>query len=119
MARRMRPETAVAVHGIRGLQAACFRARLDRLIGADSVVYDFSAERDQLARRIAALEVGEAVSLQAWELAGELVAVAGLKSRFDQSGPKCFRIEGDALMPEHYERIVPNGATETAELGGL
>ena len=46
-----------------------------------------------------------AAHLQAWELADELVAVAGLRSRFDQSGPKCFRIDGDELVPEDYERL--------------
>ena len=103
MARRMRAETAVAVVGIRALQLAAFQRRLDGL-PESSEVYNFGAERDQLEQRIAQLEAGEAVHLQAWELASELVVVAGLKSRFDQSAPKCWRIAGDELIPEDYER---------------
>ena len=43
--------------------------------------------------------------LQAWELARELLPAVGLKSGFDRSGPKCFRIVGDELMPEDYEKV--------------
>ena len=116
MARRMRPETAVAVKGARALQAAAFRARLERLpVSTD--VYDFSHERDDLEHRIAQLDAGRAVYIQAWELAAELVASAGLRSRWDRSGPRCFRIEGDELIPEDYERVssVPDDTIEPTE----
>lgn len=104
MARRMKPETAVAVVGIRGLQIAKFRSRLDRLpVSTD--VYDFSREREQLRERIAQLEAGEDVHLQASELARELLPAVGLKSEFDRSGPRRFCIVGNELVPEDYERV--------------
>ncbi|MCQ4364555.1 hypothetical protein KQR54_26100 [Mycobacterium gordonae] len=103
MARRVRPAAAAAVEGLRALQVAKFRARLDRLPRVCDV-YDFDAERGQLQQRIAALEVGEVVHVQAWELAPELVATAGLRSGFDRSGPSCFRIEDDELVPD---RVLP------------
>ena len=103
MARLMRAAAAVAVVGVRGLQIAKFRSRLDRLPLATDV-YDFSAERDRLRSRIAQLEAGEDVLLQAWELARELLPAVGLKSGSDRSGPKCFRIVGDELMPEDTRR---------------
>ena len=104
MARRMKPETAVAVVGVRGLQIAKFRSRLDRL-PTSSGVYDFSRERDQIEQRIVELEAGEDVHVQAWELALELLRAVGLKSGFDRSGPRCFCIVGDELVPEDYERV--------------
>jgi hypothetical protein len=70
-----------------------------------SGIYDYSGHRSFLRQQIARLEAGEDVYVQAWELADELAAVAGLKSRRDQAGPKCFRITGDRLVPEEYERI--------------
>lgn len=105
MARRIKPETALAIAGVRGLQVAQFRRRLDKLPAEPNDVYDFSRERDNLDRRIAGLEAGEDVSVAAWELAAELLPTAGLTSRRDRSGPKCFRFVGDALMPEEYERV--------------
>jgi hypothetical protein len=106
--RKQRPPT-VAVEGIRGLQVAKFRSRLARLPESFDGVYDHGPERRRVLARIAELEADDVVHLQAWELADELVPLAGLRSRFDQSGPKCFRIEGDDLIPEDYERL-PNGA---------
>jgi hypothetical protein len=105
VAGRMRPETAVAVRGIRGLQIAKFRSRLERLpeAGFDGV-YDHSPERRRVVDRIAGLESGDDVYLQAWELADELLPVAGLKSRWDPSGPKCFRMSGDRLVPEEHQK---------------
>ena len=104
MARRMKPETAVALVGVRALQAAKFRSRLDKL-PVETDVYDFRVERDHLLERIGQLEAGADVHVQAWELAAELLPVVGLKSRFESSGPKCFRITGDQIVPEDYERI--------------
>jgi hypothetical protein len=108
VARRKQRPPAVAVEGIRGLQVAKFRSQLDRLpetFDAADDVYDHRPERRRVLARIAELEAGEVVHLQAWELAQELVPVAGLRSRWDRSGPKCFRIEGDQLIPEDYERL--------------
>jgi hypothetical protein len=105
VARRKQRPPAVAVEGIRGLQIAKFRSRLERLPESFDGVYDHGSERRRVLDRIAGLEAGEVVHLQAWELAEELVPLAGLKSRFDNSGSKCFRIEGDQLIAEDYERI--------------
>ena len=104
MARKMRAETAVQVIGVRALQSAAFQLRLDRL-PASSDIYDFTGERDHLRQRIAALDAGEDVQLQAWELADEILPVVGLRSRFSHSGPKCFRIIGDQLVPEDYRNV--------------
>src|SRR5258705_3953573 len=41
----------------------------------------------------------------------ELVPVAGVRSRWGQSGPKGFPIEGDATITADYERL-PNGYAE-------
>ena len=106
MARKLKPATAVAVVGVRALQAAKFRRQLDKL-PVSSEIYDFSRERDQLWERIAQLEAGEDVHVQASELARELLPAVGLKSGFDRSGPRCFRIVGDGLVPEDYERATP------------
>jgi hypothetical protein len=108
VARRKQRPPAVAVEGIRGLQVAKFRARLDGLpetFDSANDVYDHRPERRQILARIEMLEAGEVVHVQAWELADELGAVAGLRSRWDRSGPKCFRIECDELVPEDYERL--------------
>ena len=94
----------MAVVGVRALQSAKFEARLDRLPTA-SDIYDFSRERDDLSWRIAQLQAGEDVHVQAWELARELLPAVGLKSGFDRSGPQCFRIVGDKLVPEDYEKV--------------
>lgn len=104
MARRIRPETAVQVVGVRGVQAAKFRADLEKLPTVTDI-YDFGPQRALLEKRIAVLVAGEDVDVQAGELADELVAVVGLKSRFDMSGPRCFRTTGDSLEPVDYERI--------------
>jgi len=93
----------VAITGVRGLQIAAFRARLDRLPVATDV-YDFSRERDDLQHRIAQLEAGRAVHVQAWELAHELLPQVGLKSGFDRSGPRCFCIEGEDLIRQREAR---------------
>ena len=102
--RNQRPP-AVAVEGLRALQITKFRSRLERLpesSGGDW--YDHGPERRRVLARIAELEAGEVVHLQNWELADELVVVAGLRSRWDRSGARCFRIEGDELIPEDYEK---------------
>ena len=99
MARRMKPETAVSILGVRGLQIAKFQARLNRL-PTSTEVYDFSRERDQLLHRIAQLEAGDDVYLQAWELADELLPAVGMKSRWSRGGPRSFRVVGDELLPE-------------------
>jgi hypothetical protein len=111
MARKLRAETAVQMIGVRALQVARFRSRLDRL-PTSSDVYDFSAERDQLRQRIAALEAGEDVQLQTWELADELLPMVGLRSRFDRSAPRVFRIAGDSVVPDQYERVGAHGSDE-------
>jgi len=98
MARRLRPETAVAVAGIRALQVAHMREQLGKL-PPSSDLYDHSGQRAYLEARVAELQAGEPVHLQRWELAGELVAVAGLRSRWDRSGPGYFLIDGDQLAP--------------------
>jgi hypothetical protein len=110
VARRKQRPLAVAVAGIRGLQIVKFRSRLERLPESFDGVYDHGPERRRILDRIGELEGGEVVHLQAWELADELVAVAGLRSRWDQSGPKCFRIAGDELIPEEYERLSDGAA---------
>ena len=89
---------------MRALQSARFQDRLERL-PRSSDVWSFDGERTRLVERIAALEIGDDICLQAWELADELVAVVGLKPRFDQCGPRCFRITGDELVPEEYEKV--------------
>ena len=43
--------------------------------------------------------------VEARQTRAALVSVAALRSRWDQSGPKCFRIERDDLIPEDYERL--------------
>lgn len=98
-------DAAVSVSGMRGFQAAKFRAQLEKLPAAATDVYDFHGHRMMLERRLADLEAGRVVHLQRHELADELLAVAGLRSRWDQSGSKCWRIEGDQLVPEDYERV--------------
>jgi hypothetical protein len=105
VARQKRGAT-VAVDDIRALQVAKFQARLARLPGSTDV-YDFdrSGERALLQRRIAQLEVGEVVHLQTWELADELKAVVWARWRRTLGTPKCFRIEGNELIPEDYERV--------------
>lgn len=101
MARRIRPETAIQVVGVRGVQAAKFRADLEKLPTVTDI-YDFGPQRALLEKRIAALVAGEDVELQASELADELLSVAGLRSRFDRgSGVRIFRIEDDRLVPVH------------------
>lgn len=100
MAKRIRPETAIRVAGVRGVQAAKFRADLEKL-PTHTDVYDFGLQRAVLEEKIAALQAGAVVHLQGYELAGELLSVSGLRSRFDLSGPRCFRIVNDELMPEH------------------
>jgi hypothetical protein len=54
-------------------------------------------------------EAGEDVHVQASELARELLPAVGLKSGFDRSGPRCFRIVGEGLVPEDYERVSSDG----------
>lgn len=98
MARRIRAETAVAIAGVRGVQAAKLRADLLKLQGSDTDVYDFSAERGRVKSLLAAVEAGEAVYLRSTELASELLAVAGLRSRFDRSC-RCFQLVGEQLIP--------------------
>jgi hypothetical protein len=119
VARRIKPETAVAIAGVRGLQVAEFRRRLDKLPAEPTDVYDFSRERDNLSERITGLEAGADVHVGAWELAAELLPTVGLKSKWERSGPKCFRIVGDEVMPEDYERlssfrVSPNDTIEAA-----
>ncbi len=104
MARKLKPETAVAVVGVRALQAAKFRSQLEKL-PVSSEVYDFSRERNLLLERIAQLEAGGDVYVRASELAPELLPAVGLRSGFDRSGPRCFRIVGDKLVPEDYEKV--------------
>jgi hypothetical protein len=104
MARRMRAETAIAVRGVRALQVAALQSRLARLPESVPGVYDFRGERDQLRERIAALEASEDVQVQTWELAPELLPVVGVRSRFDQSGPRVFRISGDEVVPDEYRK---------------
>lgn len=104
MARFVNHAAGSVFGGIRKLQAAQFRAQLERLPVSTTGVYDFRGHRTLLLQRISELEAGEAVHLQRHELADELVQIAGLRSRWDSSGPKCFRIEGDGLFPEDYER---------------
>jgi hypothetical protein len=102
----MRTETAVVVGGIWGLQIAKFLSRLERQPESSfDGSYGYGPERRRIMARIAELEAGEDVHVQAWELADELVAVVGLRSRWDQSGPKCLRISGDELIPEDYEKV--------------
>ena len=103
MARKLKPETAVV--GVRALQAAKFRSQLDKL-PVSSEIYDFSRERSGLLERIAQLEAGEDVHVQASELATELLPTPGLKSGFDRFGSKCFRIVGDELRPVDYEKVI-------------
>jgi hypothetical protein len=100
MARRIKPETAIAITGVRGLQIAEFYRRLDKLPAEPTDVYDFSRERDQVLARIGELEAGDDVHVGAWELAAELRPMVGLKSRFERSGPKSFRIVGNELVGE-------------------
>jgi hypothetical protein len=68
--RKPRPASAV-VEGIRASQVERFRARLERLPESSSFngVYDHGPERRRILDRIAELEAGEVVHLQAWELA--------------------------------------------------
>jgi len=75
------------------LLAAKFRVDLDKLPAATEV-YDFSRQRAMLTEQIERLEAGADVSVPAWELADELLRVAGIKGRFDSSGPRCWRISG-------------------------
>ena len=69
MARRKQRPPAVVVEGIRPLQIAKFRTRLKRLPESFNGVWDHGPERRQILDRIAELETGEVVHLQAWELA--------------------------------------------------
>lgn len=44
------------------------------------------------------------VHLRATDLADELLPEAGLRSRFDRDGPKCFRIVREELIAEDLQR---------------
>lgn len=89
---------------MRGVQAAKFRADLEKLPTVTDI-YDYGPQRALLEQRIARLEGGADVHVQAGDLADSLVSLAGLKGRFDMSGPRCFRLAGDHLEPVDYERI--------------
>ena len=104
MARRIRPETAVQVVGVRGVQAAKFRADLEKLPTVADI-YDFGPQRVFLEQQITRLEDGADVHVQAAHLADELLPMAGLKSRFDRSGARCWRITGDGMVPDEYHRL--------------
>ena len=95
----------MAAVGARALQVAHFRERMDKL-PRSAEIYNFEPERKQLKRRIDALRAGQAVCVQAWELADALVPLTGLESRWDQSGPRVFMLtEKDELKPYDYERL--------------
>ncbi|MGP4058889.1 hypothetical protein ACTWP6_29430 [Mycobacterium sp. 4D054] len=80
------------------MQVAKFRADLEKLPTVTDI-YDFGLQRALLEMKIAALQAGEAVEVQAVELADELLSKAGLRSRFDRTGMRLFRIEDDRLVP--------------------
>ncbi len=99
MARRIRAETALKISGVRKLQAKKLRAEAAKL-PTSIEVYDFRRQRDYLLGKIEALEAGEDVRLQGFELADELLEVAGLRNRFDRFAPRLWRITGDELVPD-------------------
>ena len=99
MARRIRAETALKISGVRKLQVAKFRADIAKL-PTSTEIYDFSLQRDRLLGKIEALEAGKDVRLQGFQLADELLEVAGMRHRFDRFAPKLWRITGDELVPD-------------------
>ncbi|MBU8824392.1 hypothetical protein [Mycolicibacterium goodii] len=91
MARR-KSEVAARRHGLRDRLVAATETALVRLQDADSVVYDFSAERARLRARLAALRAGEDVLFHRW---GD-GAVGGFWP--DRTARLC-RLVGDELRP--------------------
>ncbi len=61
----------VEVSGIRGATIVDLEAALNRLIGADSEIYDFSWERDWLAEKLRDLRAGRDVYVPGWRLPRE------------------------------------------------
>ena len=70
MARRIAAQPA-EVSGIRGALIVDLEATLNRLIGADSEIYDFSWERDWLAEKLRDLRAGCNVYVSGWRLPRE------------------------------------------------
>lgn len=70
MARRIAAQPA-EVSGIRGALIVDLEAALNRLIGADSEIYDFSWERDWLAEKLRDLRAGCNVYVSGWRLPRE------------------------------------------------
>jgi len=89
MARR-KADVVARRMGLRDRLVAATEDRLSRLQGADSVVYDFSAERARLRARVAALRAGEEVLFRRWgDGAGE----------FWPARARLCRLVGDELRP--------------------
>jgi hypothetical protein len=91
MARRIRPP-AVEVAGIRGVLVDALQVSLDRLVAADTDVYDFALEREGLAGVLDGLRSGRDVCVQGWQIPREFRPARG----------KVFRLTGDQLIPESW-----------------
>jgi hypothetical protein len=70
MARRIAAQP-VELSGIRGALIVDLEAALNRLIGADSEIYDFGWERDWLAEKLRDLRAGRDVYVPGWRLPRE------------------------------------------------
>jgi hypothetical protein len=89
MARRIGAEP-IEVARVRGALIDNLEASLDRLVGADTDVYDFSVERDRLSGMVADLRAGRDVCVQRWQIPRELRPADG----------KVFRLIDDKLVPD-------------------
>ncbi len=89
MARRIGAQS-VEVAGIRGALIDNLERSLDRLVGADTDVYDFSVERERLAGMVADLRAGRDVCVQGWQIPLQLRPPSG----------KVFRLIDDKPVPD-------------------
>ena len=88
MARRIAAQP-VELSGIRGVLIVDLEAALNRLIGADSEICDFSWERDWLAEKLRDLRAGRDVYVPGWRLPRE----------HPPAGAEVFWLRGDELHP--------------------
>jgi hypothetical protein len=88
MARRIAAQP-VEVSGIRGALIVDLEAALNRLIGADSEIYDFSWEHDWLAEKLRDLRAGRDVYVPGWRLPRE----------HRPAGAEVFWLRDDELHP--------------------
>jgi hypothetical protein len=80
----------IVVAGIRGALIDILEASLQRLVGADTEVYDFSVERDRLSAMLADLRAGRDICVQGWKIPRELRPANG----------KVLQLIDDKLVPD-------------------